>query len=211
MGGRRKIWIGDTLLYQNVSLRKLGEQLGYPKGEIPYDMANLRISECGEFIEYKTIDKMDEKSFSLREAIEYCKRDVEILEHVHKNQIKAKRAMTKAILGADVEREIKSSTQGTHARELLTLFMKGIDFERDFRCPVSREEYHKMESVGGYTSISRFCSRHMCTEEERISSFDVNSMYPYIMSGPMPYGPLCDIKPRGEFMTWIECWCCGVE
>lgn len=32
---------GDTLLYRRISLAVVGEMLGYPKGEIPYTMANL--------------------------------------------------------------------------------------------------------------------------------------------------------------------------
>lgn len=36
---------GDTLLYKRISLSVVGDMLGYPKGEIPYTMANLCVIE----------------------------------------------------------------------------------------------------------------------------------------------------------------------
>lgn len=154
-GCKWKIRLADTTLYERISLRKVGELVGYPKGEIPYNMANMSINAKKRRLEYINLTNYRKESYPLRDAVDYCKRDVELLEILHGMQTKFKKEISRTVLGYEADRSVANLTQGTHSKSLLNLFMNGIDFEHDFRCVVTPEEYVKMQSVGGFTSINK--------------------------------------------------------
>lgn len=204
----KRIYVGDTLLYERISLRKWGEQLNYPKGEMPYNMAEVKLVEStkGEDTQIWYIDSETGKPelYPLEQALDYCKRDVELLELLYKAQLKKKIEMNKQILGVNLKR-VKQTTQSTHSRELLSMYMVSASFEKDFRTYVEPEDYAKMQSVGGFTSGTHSTHSYICGPDEIITSVDVNSMYPFIMSGPMPYKALIDLEPPAHRVAWYEC------
>lgn len=208
-GTGKKIYVGDTLLYERISLRKWGEQLNYPKGEIPYNMAEVQVVDGEDIGRESLVWYIDTETgepmlYPLDKVLDYCKRDVELLELLYKAQIRKKIEMNKQVLGVHTN-SIRQSTQSTHSRELLSLYMVSASFEQDFRTYVDPEDYLKMQSVGGFTSGTLSTPHYICKPGEVITSVDVNSMYPYIMSGPMPYKALVDTPPPLPHVTWYEC------
>lgn len=207
----KRIHVGDTLLYERASLRAVGERLGFPKGEIPYDMAEVmtlggndpNAPKALRWVWYININTGKPMVYPLDEAIEYCKRDVEILEAYYRDQLKSKIAMTLAVLG--FKTKVRNTTRSTQSRELLALYMDHANFEKDFRPYLDIETYKKAQSIGGFTCRNERIASYVCREGEVITSLDVNSMYPFIMSGPLPYKELMDQKPEsGNFMTWLD-------
>lgn len=187
--------------------------MNYPKGDIPYDMAEVEIitsvkanGEKEDYVFYINTVTGKPDLYPMEKVLDYCRRDVELLELLYKAQIKKKIEMNKQIMGVDVK-NIKQTTQSTHSRELLSAYMSNAEFERDFRTYVDPEDYLKMQSIGGFTSRAKDTSHYVCGPDEIITSVDVNSMYPFIMSGPMPYKELFDVPPPPTlpYLTWYEC------
>lgn len=118
-------------------------------------MANMSINAKNRTLEYINLTTYKEENYPLRAAVDYCKRDVELLEILHGLQTKFKKEISRTVLGYEADKSIANNTQGTHSKSLLSLFMSDLDFDRDFRCVVTPEEYVKMQSVGGFTSINR--------------------------------------------------------
>lgn len=98
-----KAQFGDTMLYLGkISIAKMGEELGYPKGkDVPYTIGNLKIRE-GQIVYIDTQDG-ELKKFPLDKYLEYAERDVEIMRKYDAYLDKVKDSVGRTIIDNDVE------------------------------------------------------------------------------------------------------------
>lgn len=80
-----------------------------------------------------------------------------------------------------------------------------MNFWKLFCEEVTKEQHEatKKSNCGGFTTHSNVF-KYVCNDNQRIYCYDCNSMYPYIMSQPLPYGPLLDEKPDGDYVEWVQ-------
>lgn len=204
--GLNRISVKDTYLYYRFSLSVLGKRFGLEKGEIPYHMADILVTEDG-VIYYTDFVTGEINTYPLKDAIDYCINDVEILALAHKDQLHFKNIMNSVIkIDGEVVSTKRNNTLGNHSKYLLDRVLKyyGLGFDKCFRPIISLEEYkkHCLSCHGGYTSRSRVYDSYICQEGETILSLDVNSMYPAIMCDSLPFGNFEEVPINGrEYVT----------
>lgn len=173
-------YFGDTMQYQKMSLGAFGEIFEIPKGEMPYNMADL-------FIKNDEINYIDLRSgrhmiYPLEKAIGYCSRDVELVESIYFYNEERKERINKAVLGYKPKKVI-ANTLGNQAIELARLYLHHVfnrGFDDLYRREIDEDEYliQSVSSCGGFTSHNKYISSYRCREGEKIYSYDGNSLYP---------------------------------
>lgn len=204
-----KCIFGDTLLYKNISLKLVGEMFGSPKGEIPYCMADLWLSNG--IVNY--IDWMTGKpgAVSLQACLEYALQDTRLLKQYYFYLQYEKDVITTTING-NPAKSVRALTQGGHARSLLDLWLhkhRNGNFVNCFKFPISEEEgkLQQRSLSGAFTSRNKNITTYKCKDNECITSFDCNSMYPYIMTLGIPWKEW-QLKPNytlnKEWIEWVR-------
>lgn len=103
----------------------------------------------------------------------------------------------------------RTETQGAHTKKICDEHLKimGVDvIDKLFRFDLAKYYdaadaeaiYQRIISsnCGGFTTYNKDIRKYSCyTNGHVIKTFDVNSMYPYIMIGNLPYGEIMTIKP----------------
>lgn len=204
-----KVKFADTLLYKRISLGEIGEMFGSPKGEIPYQMMDLYINNG--VVYYTDWGTGELQHIELEKCENYVIQDVYLLYKYHE-QLEKETELITLTINDSTNRRVKTTTQGVHARSLLDLWMhknRNERFENSFRFEVDKEmgEIMLNSLTGGFTTLNKKCFHYICNENEEITSFDCNSMYPYVMTTGLPYGKLLTQKPKEECIEWVVIAC----
>lgn len=154
--------------------------------------------------------KNNPSSSSLLDELKYLRWDCEGLLKVVDYQENQKKELCKMTI--PYKKRVTGYTAPSMSVKLINAFMCEMDwFNKTFR-PVIEcfEDVEKIythmnhSNIGGFTAFNS--DRYQWEfEEEKIFSYDINSMYPYIMFKGLPSGKLLYKKPKsGEFYTWRE-------
>lgn len=210
---------GDTLQYNTtLSIDKAGEILGKPKIKgIPYGLCNLAVR--GDVMEYDDLHTGEVKTFSLEKYKAYIERDVTIMREINERKIREIN-QSNSIMIEDWDHmkqeqfNQRCMTLSSHSKRICDMFLKrngweSVDTTFRFNLKDSvignfKELYQwTVESnCGGFTTFNEEIRKYECPADKHIKYFDMNSMYPTIMTGKLPYGEIFTEIPEGDYVTW---------
>lgn len=199
-----------------ISIAEMGDQLGYPKGkDVPYNMANLSIKD-GQLLYTDLIDGQL-KTYPLSKYLEYGERDVEIMRRYDEYLTKVKDSVGRTVIDNDKEYDtffkdrIWSKTQASHAKSLCNAYLLRAGYkttiDESFRFVIDKESYQSIgiSNIGGFTSFNKQYPIYRCKPNEEIRYYDMNSMYPTVMTEGIPWKPLLNQPPTDKpYVTWKQ-------
>lgn len=205
----------DTMLYLGkISIDQMGEELGYPKIKgVPYAMADVELKD-GKII-YIDRDDGETKTYPLEQYLEYAERDVEIMRRYDEYLSKVKDSVGRTVIDDDklyessFKKNIWSKTQASHSKSLCNAYLRrngyktSIDEACRFEVTQEAYQYIGLSNIGGFTSFNENEKIYRCKEDEEIRYFDMNSMYPTVITEGIPWKPLLNNPPVDTpYTTW---------
>lgn len=201
-----KCKFGDTNKYENISIRKLGDIMGFSKGDVPYEIMNLELDNG--LMRYTNMQSGKQEKYSLGEYLDYCHRDIFIMEKYFYNLEYFNKKLNVEIVGRNLKNH-EMSTLGKHSKNLLSCYLyreSKKKFEDYFRLETNADEYliQKNSNLGGFVSYNKNYPNYIKKEDEKIFLTDINSSYPTVMNSGVPYGYLYEeIDPAIDFCNYI--------
>lgn len=205
---------GDTLKYDRaMSIERAGEILGKPKIEgFPYGMGDVRLE--GDEIVYVNIQTGKEERYPLYKGMEYAERDVDIMREFHLRRLGLNKLENEQMVEnweyVDKRKfQKKCGTRPQHSKHICNKYLESNGWgkvDEIFRFDLGLEYKDKEDikdmyrrvvesNCGGFTSFNREICIYECGMDRHIRYFDVNSMYPWIMTGGLPHGTILTSKP----------------
>lgn len=213
---------GDTLKYDaTLSIAKAGDMFGKPKlGGFPYGMCDPELvgnTMDDVVVRFTDIHTGKKGEYPLKKAIDYAERDVEIMMQLHHWRCKSNEELNSLMI-EDYDEwpkwrksafRTRIETQGSHTKRICDEYLKNNDcdivdgiFRYDLAIHYAVGDltaiYQRVinSNCGGFTTYNKHISKYDCRElNKTIKTFDVNSMYPYIMTGDLPWGELMSVRP----------------
>lgn len=209
----------DTLKYdKNMSIQKAGEILGLSKIEgMPYGLCDVYLDD-DDNVCYNDMYTGELRSFPLSLYMEYARRDVDIARKIHERRMRQCDLVNEIMVEdwskmKQYEFNRKCSTRPAHSKNICNRYldMKGWEKIDDvFRFQITNQLHPDVKELyrqniesncGGFTSPNREIFKYDCGDDRVIRYFDRNSMYPTIMTQPLPYGNLLPEYSKPEDCT----------
>lgn len=198
-----------TLRWRKASLATWAEELkieGLKKGEIDYEKHSYCVL-IGDKFEYLGPDGSPKHAL-LKDEIEYLKLDVKILYEVW-NKINKQKTNILQLFHIDLQ-SYDPKTVPSFGAYLLNRIMGGSDtnnkYMKTYKTEVTKNMGEIMERtrIGGFTAYNRDID-YIDLPTPDIKSFDVNSMYPWIMQRGLPYGDITEKPTTRAYIKWYLC------
>lgn len=214
---------GDTLKYdRTMSIERAGQILGKPKIEgFPYGMCDPKLVQG--MIVFRDMHTGEKKMYSMDKAMEYAERDVDIMREFHLRRLQLNELENKQMIDNwnrlnKVKFGKRCQTRPQHSKMICNKYLEshgwgGVD--EVFRFNLNNEYENELDidsmykrtiesNCGGFTSFNKNIHIYDCDSSRVIKYFDVNSMYPWIMTGALPYGSILTEPPADtkDYTTW---------
>lgn len=210
---------GDTMKYdRTMSIERAGKILGKPKLEdFPYGMCDPRLEEG--MIVFRDIQNGEEKRYPLDKSIEYAVRDVDIMREIHHRRKALDEKLNREMMDWENMNQAlfrrRTTTRPQHCKIMCNEHLKSLglgevdtifrfDLKNEYDTEDVKDIYRRTieSNNGGFTSFNRHVYRYECDNTHEIRYYDVNSMYPWVMTGRIPYGSITTERPEGAHVVW---------
>lgn len=209
----------DTLKYdRDMSIAKAGKILGLTKLEgLPYGLCDVSLDD-DDFICYRDFYTGAKKRYSLEKYMEYAKRDVDIARKIHERQLRQAHLVNEIMMEdwskmKQFQFNKRCGTRPSHSKSICNRYleMKGWQkIDTVFRFNITEQLHPDVKELyrqtiesnnAGFTSPNKGIFNYECGEDRIIRYLDRNSMYPTIMTQPLPFGDLYREHRKPEHST----------
>lgn len=186
-----------------------------------YNLQDLKKIEYSDYVKHNMFEydgelyyyneDWEETKLNLQLDLKYLKNDVIGLPLIRIYQYDFRDILIKTLkLDEKIDwKSVSSSYSVPSFGRLLSETYLNTEFEALYRNPVSVFDYAEQDKcyMGGFTANHKdIYALENCLDSQgnpKIECYDVNSMYPSVMVGGLPYGTVLSSPPEtGEYVTW---------